>query len=108
MSEGQSYYEALILMMFGVNTIIVAALGFLLKKFFNEAKDNQSRTEEIHVNQIRLHEKVKANKDILEQKINMNYKTLSNSVETLGRNIDQQYKNLIEAMGTKNKDSDND
>lgn len=105
--ENIRYYESLVIIMFAINSIIVAVLGFMLKKFFNDIKENQKETVEIHRNQILLEEKVRSNKEILDQKINLQFNTLSNNIETLGKNIQSQYSNIrqeIQSMKDENRD----
>lgn len=105
--ENIRYYETLVIIMFAINSIIVAVLGFMLKKFFNDIKENQKETVEIHRNQILLEEKVRSNKEILDQKINLQFNTLSNNIETLGKNIQGQYSNIrqeIQSMKEENRD----
>lgn len=107
--ENLKYYETLVIIMFAINSIIVAVLGFMLKKFFNDIKENQKETVEIHRNQILLEEKVRSNKEILDQKINLQFSTLSNNIETLGKNIQGQYNNIrqeIQSMKDENRDRD--
>lgn len=92
------YYELIIAVMFILNSIIVGVLGFLFKKFFNEIKDQQKETIELHRNHILLEEKVRSNKEILDQKINLNYQALSNNIESMHRNLQDQYKNIINRL----------
>ena len=103
----EAYYEILIFIMFVINSIIGGLLGFLFKKFFNEVKDNQRQTTELYREHILLEEKVRSNKEILDQKINLNYQALSNNIESMHRNLQDQYKNILDRLSSYKNDRGN-